>query len=104
MQSLSEMLALLNWILKVQSPKVICFHRSKYINADLLMKFFNDMGKTQVFVDLFNANDGNAKWLSFSTHKQLYFLLKKISAKFALPSYKLKDYQEAIQIYTFVMK
>lgn len=74
------------------------------MEADLLVKFFLEMNKLQVFVDLFNLNDGNAKWLSFSIHKRLYFLLKKFHPKFNLPTYKLKDYQEVLQVYTFVIR
>ncbi len=67
--------------------------RSKNINGDNLIKFFLDLRKLDLFADLFNINDGNAKWLPFNIHKRLYFLLKKFSPKFTLPSYKLKDYQ-----------
>lgn len=98
------MLALLNIILRVETPKVINFHKSKFINVDVLNKFFLELGKVNLFADLFNLNDGNAKWLSFGIHKKLYLLLKRFSPKFSLPVYKLRDYQEVLQIYSFVLK
>ncbi len=87
------MLTLLNLILRVENSKVVHIFKSKFIDPDVLVKFFIDMNKVQVFADLFNLNDGNAKWLSFGIHKKLYFLLKKFHPKFTLPAYKAKDYQ-----------
>lgn len=83
---------------------MIWFFKSKHVNGDTLIKFFLELKRLDLFAELFNTNDGNAKWLPFNIHKRLYFLLKKFSPKFTLPAYKLKDYQEVLQIYPFVMK
>lgn len=90
--ALSELLFLLNCILRVETPKMIHFHKSKHINIEMLTRCFSDFGKLQVFADLFNLNDGNARWLPFGIHKRLYYLLRRFMPQFKLPTYKMKDY------------
>jgi hypothetical protein len=102
--ALTEQLVLLNIIIKAESSKHVVLFKNRHVNQDTLVKYFTDRKEEYIFADLFRLNDGNGKWLSFSIHRHLYYLLKKYIPKFGYPDYKLKDYQEALQIYPFIIK
>ncbi len=102
--SLNELLILLNLIIKAESNKHVVLFKNRYVNQDTLIKFFMELKEEKTFSELFQLNDSNGRWLSFNIHKHLYFLLKRYYPKWALPDYKLRDYQEVFGLYPFLIK
>ena len=102
MESLAELLWLLNVIVKAESHRTVTVFK-KGGNQEALVRHFAKLQVMPLFAELLALNDGAGRWLPLGVLQRLYFLLKKDNTPVKLPVYGVKDYATALGMYRWLL-